>query len=182
MGQRDLVKYGIQNEVSHIRAHVCPVAHRIYVYPTRSGLDAIDTKSYRLVAGYQRGVASKTSMGYLVPPFDIKKCVALTVNVAAWRHFNFQNSDDTSVKGHKAEEMIGKMLQHGMFPIPALGDVVEEKDIQLRGGDIFIKPNALRKKEIIIQVKCDFPGGEKELGGTGNLFLQIAESNPLHKY
>ena len=71
------------------------------------------------------------------------------------------------------------MVLNGLLPIPAIADNVREIDVQLLGGDVIIKPNAIRKDEIVIQVKCDYDGGERELGGTGNLFLQVAESNPL---
>ncbi len=40
----------------------------------------------------------------------------------------------------------------------------------------------LRHNDLHTQVKCDFDGGRKELGGTGNLFLQVKEANPFKLY
>jgi len=182
MGKRDLVRYGIQNEHSHIRVHVCPRARRVYVYPTIRGIEAIESGKHRRVYGTQSGVSFATSEGYLVPPFEIRECVSLSINPNVWRHMNFNESDDTSTKGGKAESMIVQMLKRGMLPIPAIGENIADADMQISGCDIYIKPNALRKQEIVIQVKCDYPGGESEYGGTGNLFLQIAECNPLRKH
>ena len=181
MGKRNLVKYGIQNEKSDIRAHVCPQVKRIYIYPTHRGLEAIATGKYKEVLGYQKGVDYATSKGYLVPPFDIHECVALSIKNEVWEHMGFTEELDTSTKGGKAERLIYEMLKRGMFPIPAISQSVNDHDMQISGCDIYIKPNAIRRKEILIQVKCDFPGGERNLGGTGNLFLQIAECNPLRK-
>ena len=181
-GETKLIDYGIHNEQSHIRAHVCPKARRIYVYPTQRGVEAILTGEFIKVNGFQDGVSDPTSEGFLVPPFSIRECISICVNNNVWDYFDFSDADDTTVKGNKAEKMIFGMIKRGLFPIPALCEIVNDKDIQISGGDIFIKPNAIRKNEIIIQVKCDFPGGERSLGGSGNLFIQIAESNPLHKH
>ena len=174
-----MIDYGIQNEHSHIRAHVCPKAKRVYVYPTSCGLEAIATKAFRKVPGYQPGVTVATSEGYLVPPFSIRKCSAVKINNGAWDHLSFSDSDDLGTKGKKAERLVKQMVLNGLLPIPALGESVNDTDIQISGGDILVRANAIRKDDIVIQVKCDYRGGEKELGGTGNLFLQVAEINPL---
>jgi hypothetical protein len=50
--------------------------------------------------------------------------------------------------------------------------------VQIDGDDIVVLTGANR---VHIQVKCDYPGGDKALGGTGNLYLQVAERNPLKK-
>jgi hypothetical protein len=48
--------------------------------------------------------------------------------------------------------------------------------MQFEGLDIVVATR------VRIQVKLDFRGGERELGGTGNLFLQTAECNPTRSY
>ena len=91
--------------------------------------------------------------------------------------------EDTSQKGAKAEKLIVQMIINGLFPIPNQASKITENDLQVSGGDIFIKPNLLTHDDgILIQVKCDYRGGERHLGGTGNLFLQISEINPLRKH
>lgn len=174
-----MIDYGIQNESSHIRAHVCPKVRRVYVYPTECGIAAIDTGKFYLAKGFQPGIDVATAEGYLVPPFAISKCASVQLNPSVWEHLKFSKDDSTERKGKKAELLIKQMVLNGLLPIPAIADTVQEIDIQLSGGDVIIKPNAIRKGEIIIQVKCDYDGGERELGGTGNLFLQVAEINPL---
>ena len=175
---KQLVDYGIQTEDSDIRVHVCPRARRVYVYPTACGLAAIATGKYRAVKGYQKGFGFPTATGYPIPPFDIPRCSSITIRNCAWEEMAFQDEDTTTAKGEKAQRLTLGMLRAGLLPIPALGEEIDEKDIQIKGQDIIIRNGAITNKDIRIQVKCDYPGGEKELGGTGNLFLQVQECNP----
>jgi len=181
MNQR-LRNYGIQNEESDIRVHVCPVVRRVYIYPTACGQEAITRDAHPLKSGYQKGYDFPTATGYLVPPFEIKKCASIQLNEDVWKHFKFQKDDTTTQKGKKAQDLVLGMIRNGLLPIPALGEEVNEKDIQIKGQDIIIRGNAITRSGIRIQVKCDFLGGEKELGGTGNLFLQTQECNPGGHY
>lgn len=173
-----LIDYGIQNESSDIRVHVCPNAQRVYVYPTIFGLQTIDDGDYPLVNGYQKGFDFATAKGYLVPPFNIPKCASITMHPRVWTHMAFSLSDTTTAKGQKATDLVLGMLKNGLLPIPALGQEIKEFDIQVKGQDIIIKSSAITQDDIRIQVKCDYRGGEKCFGGTGNLFLQIQECNP----
>ena len=179
LGNTRLVEHGIQTEQSDLRAHVCPVARKVYVYPTKRGLEAIDSGKFRSVPGYQDGIKTATAKGYLVPPFEIKECVAISLRAEAWDYLKFSEHDTLSSKGHKAEKLILQMLKRGLFPVPALPDTVTDKDIQIRGADIIIKAGKLTRDDIVIQVKCDYRGGERSDGGTGNLFLQTEECNPF---
>lgn len=174
--QNKLFAYGIQNEESHLRAHVCPIVRRIYVFPTKNGLavlsDGIETM------GYQNGVLGATASGFRVKPFDIPKCVSLQINTTAWDNIKLDKNESTSIKGQKAVRLVVAMIKAGVFPLP-LGCIVDanlKKSIEIKGNDIFVWTV---KDRINIQVKCDFPGGEKELGGTGFLYLQTAERNPF---
>lgn len=179
MNHASLVDYGIQTEQSDIRVHVCPAIRRVYVYPTESGLLVIKTGKYRLAFGYQPGWEEPTAKGYLVPPEDIPHCVEVMFRNIAWDTLKFCKDDSTSVKGGKALRLVKSMLKRGMLPLPAETEIISDKDIQISGTDIIVKSNQLRQDDIRIQVKCDFEGGRKELGGTGNLFLQVKEINPL---
>ena len=170
--------YGIQTEDSHIRAHVCPAVRRIYVYPTVHGIAALNRG--RNALGYQPGVDGPTANGKLVKPFDIDNCVALQINERVWDAFAFDEDADTTVKGAKAVKLVVRMIKAGLFPLPA-GIIIDpnlSKAIQIKGDDIYVWT---QKSCVQIQVKCDFQGGEKHLGGTGNLYLQTAERNPLKK-
>jgi len=177
----ELYDYGIQNERSDIRAHVCPRVQRLYVFPTVEGQKAVASGAWPIRPAYQNGVVGPTAIGYLVPPFAIKKCISLEVNPAAWVTINLQESDDTSLKGKKAVELVKQMILSGMFPLPySLKEVNADltKTIQINGDDIIVNLGA---HQVHIQVKCDFGGGDPRLGGTGNLYLQVAERNPLKK-
>lgn len=182
LGNTVLVEHGIQTEQSNIRAHVCPKAKRIYVYPTWRGVDVIKSGGYRYVDAHQPGVIVTTAKGYLVPPFDIRDCVSISVNNGVWEWLAFSDDDSLRDRGRKATQLVLQMIKRGLFPIPAIGTEITDKDIQISGTDILIRSGAITQQDIIIQVKCDYPGGERELGGTGNLFLQIAECNPQRIY
>jgi len=183
LGNTQLVAYGIQTEESDIRVHVCPQVRRVYVYPTECGMNAILTGKYIEKPGYQKGIETPTATGYIVPPFDIRKCSSIKICDAAWKHIKFSPSDSLAEKGRKAEKLVRGMLKHGLLPVPMNGRQVTDEDIQKLGQDILvIKGHAIDQEDIRIQVKCDYPGGEKHLGGTGNLFLQVSECNPLRIY
>mgnify|MGYP001454409728 CR=1 FL=1 len=174
----ELFEYGIQTEDSHVRAHVCPLVRRVYVYPTIQGIEAL-TKGIEAL-GYQPGVDGPTANGMLVKPFDIAKCVSLQINDRAWEVIEFNVADETTIKGEKAVKLIVGMIKAGLFPLPA-GIIIDPNlstAIQIMGDDIFVWT---QKSCVKIQVKCDFRGGESYLGGTGNLYLQTAERNPLKK-
>lgn len=179
IGNTKLVEHGIQTEQSDLRAHVCPVACKVYVYPTKRGLEAIESERFPSVSGFQEGIKTATAKGYLVPPFEIKECIAIALRDEVWDYLRFSEQDTLPQKGKKAERLVIQMLKRGLFPIPALPASVTDKDIQIRGADIIIKAGKLTKDDIVIQVKCDYKGGAKSDGGTGNLYLQTKECNPF---
>lgn len=176
-----LYDYGIQNEQSDIRAHVCPAVHRVYVFSTAEGCRAVESGRWIKRPAFQAGVKSATAEGYCIPPFAIKGCVAVEVWAEAWQRMNFQDADSLPVKGRKAVYMVSEMIRHGLFPLPCLIGRLNanpEKRLQIAGDDIIVN---LKDSCVRIQVKCDYRGGDKTLGGTGNLYLQVAECNPLKR-
>jgi hypothetical protein len=179
MNQASLVDYGIHTEQSDVRVHVCPAVRRVYVYPTASGVAVVMTGNYPLRQAYQPGWPEPTAEGYLVPPEDIPNCVELKFRDLAWDALAFDRAESTTNKGDKAVRLVKSMLKHGLLPLPSGSRVVEEKDMQVEGTDILVHANQLRERDVRIQVKCDFYGGRRELGGTGNLFLQVRERNPF---
>ena len=171
--------YGIQNEQSDLRAHVCPLVRRVYVYPTAEGRRAIAAGGWTPRPAYQAGVTGPTAMGYCVPPFAIRRCVALEVRAEAWEKVAFCDTDDTSEKGKKAVRFVRDMIRFGVFPLPyVIGecDTDLSRTMQINGDDIVV---SVGTNQVHIQVKCDYRGGDDALGGTGNLYLQVAERNPL---
>ena len=178
--EASLIKYGIQTEDSHIRVHVCPVVKRVYVYPTITGVEAIESGKFPKVAGYQTDHEGPTAEGYLVPPFAIRKCVGLVFSERAWQKFRFSRDDALSVKGDKATRLVLAMLREGLLPLPRVAREVKDRDLQIQGMDIVVPAQVVMGEDIRIQVKCDYDGGENQLGGTGNLFMQESEYNPFH--
>jgi hypothetical protein len=84
-----------------------------------------------------------------------------------------QGHESTGTKGQKAVYVVHEMLKRGLIPIKQNIETITEQDMQISGTDIIVHSN------IRIQVKCDWKAGTKELGGTGNLFIQTAECNPF---
>lgn len=179
LGNTLLVEYGIQNEQSDIRAHVCVQAQRVYVYPTRQGTATINSGQYPRVpvrTPVGNGKTVITAEGYLVPPAAIPRCVSMPIPDRLLERVSFSASDGTTAKGEKAVRVVKWFLRHGGFPLSVHPEIIQEQDLQVQGLDIVVH---LRAR---IQVKCDYNGGARELGGSGNLFLQVAECNPLKSY
>lgn len=172
MGNTKLVSYGIQNEKSDLRAHVCVKIKKVYIYPTEAGIEAVFSGKHPLAPAYTGSI--KTATGYLVPPGCISNCEVFKIPDKWWKRVNFKDFDNTTIKGEKAVRIVKNMIIKGMMPALKLKyEEVTEKDLQIEGTDIIIRSKAK------IQVKCDYKGGE---GGTGNLFLQTSECNPLKRF
>ena len=176
LGNTELVEYGIQNEDSDLRVHVCPTVRRMYIYSTSAGVAAIETGKYEKAAANTLvdGAWIKTAEGYLVPPDDIDGCVNVTI--PEWMAAHFSKDSSTTRKGALATRLVQRFCKEGWFPLPAGAIPVDDHRMQVSGIDLIIIGDRVK-----IQVKCDFRGGPRELGGTGNLFLQVAECNPLRQ-
>ena len=170
-----LINYGIQEEDSDIRAHVSPVTQRIYVFKTMNVIRLLENSEYQEVPGYQPGIHFPTAKGNLIPPFDIPDLRVIEWNdISWWKYFN--ENDDTDKKGRFAVYFVKKIMQAGRFPLWFDAKEITDIDIDIKGTDILVKGKWK------IQVKCDFKAGPKEWGGTGNLFIQLKECNPLGKH
>lgn len=176
LGNTALVNEGIQTEKSLLRAHVCPVVKRVYIFERAMGVKAIETKRYKERQTRTNGII--TAVGYLVPPLDIEGCIEIEGKPEWWPIFKPNLS--TSDKGFLAMRMVRAMLIERMIPlsfnIPLNVLEITDQDLQINGVDIIVKTS------ITIQTKCDYKGGSKHLGGTGNLFLQTKECNPYRQY
>ena len=170
IGNTQLIEYGIQNEESDIRIHVCFGVGRIYSYETVHGADTIRNGRYREIPVWQKGI--NTATGYAVPIDDLEHN-SIKIPDELMKE-DPGDVSDLNAKGCAAVDVVRKMLIMGMIPLPHIAKEVCEKDLQLSGCDIITISHELR-----IQVKCDYKGGDKHLGGTGNLFLQTKECNPF---
>lgn len=172
----NLVEYGIQTETSDMRVHVCVVARRLYVYPTRAGLTEVESGKYKPLPVYQwvNGRKVLTAEGYAVPVTAIHPCTVVYLPDSFWMEAP-QKTDSTSVKGQKAEAIVMAAISYGYLPVVMKVSKVVDLSGQIAGGDLRVSVDAL------MQVKCDFEGGHREFKGSGHLYLQIKEANPLKR-
>jgi hypothetical protein len=172
--QPQLFDYGIHNEGSDIRAHVGMIVQRAYVFPTSKGVAAIKrhiSNGNGKVYAKQPNVNFYTASGFPVPWNEIEGIKRVQFPIA-WV-MEYRETMTLTEKGNLAVSVIEKLLKDGRFPLWIDPIYCEGKDIQISGTDIVVKGTWK------IQVKCDARCGEKELGGTGNIFLQVAERNPF---
>jgi len=175
----ELHQYGIMQEKSDTRAHVCAVVQRVYVFDTQAAREVIRNGSYPVREASQTGVNGTTATGWLVPPEDIPACVALKPRSQTWEYLDFSERHSTSHRGREAMRLVVGLIKNGMFPFPAQPTDHLHVDIDMEGKDIRAH---VAEQTRYIQVKCDRRGGAQELGGTGNLFLQKAERNPFGRH
>lgn len=169
-----LFEYGIQTEDSDIRCHVAPATKLIFVFQTKSAL-SLDLSKYPLRPAYQPDVDYRTSEGWCVPWNDIPDIRMLRWHSIPWWD-TFENLEKTTDKGIAASRVAEGLLLSGRFPLwPVNAKESLRLSVQKGGTDILLWGKWK------IQVKCDFRAGPKELGGTGNIFLQKAEINPLKR-
>ncbi len=173
MTPNNLVEYGILNESSDYRIHVCFNEHNIYVFETKYGVEAVKSGRFHRRLGYQPRVKYATSEGYPIPPSAIKECQQVQIPESIFHLYSCRKNDDTIKKGECAVNLVKDMLMRGLISLKFNPTIINEKDIQIKGIDIFIH------QDMRIQVKCDYDGG---VNGTGNLFLQTSEINPLSKH
>lgn len=168
----ELIDYGIYQENSHIRAHVSVSARCVYVFRTQVALSLVESGIYPQRSAYQPGVSGATALGYIVPIADMPDMRRVTWNDVAWWEY-FDPEMSTTEKGALAVRVVQRTLEKGLFPLwldLVITDAGKELDIQ--GTDILVR--GLWR----IQVKCDYNAGEN---GTGNLYIQTAERNPLKR-
>lgn len=172
----NLYESGIQNESANIRAHVGVLAGKLFIFKRQNAVDIM--KDYVCLPGYQPGVSEATALGYIVPPNDIEGMAIL--DIPAHYLEGFHDNLSTSEKGNRAVAIVMDCIAAGKFPFSFNGEFVIDKDIQISGTDIIVKAN------IRIEVKCDYKAsvrkGAPDKRCTGNLYIQIAESNPLKRY
>ena len=170
MNDMELFNSGIHTENSDIRAHVGVANRKVYVFQTKHGVDAMSACDVTKEA-FQPGVVYATARGKIVPWDSIKGIRVLPcTNWSRWNEFHPLMT--TSQRGALAVACVIDIMKAGRFPLWLDAWEDERENVQIKGTDILL---FCRKK---IQVKCDWSCGERP-NGTGNIFLQIAERNPL---
>lgn len=174
IGNRTLVEHGILNEESDYRVHVCVDVRRIYVFPTKAGADAVRSGRYRERSVYDERV--ETARGFLVPPLEIADVDEIILPDDVVEMVGFSRSDSTPDKGRKAERAFSICMERGLVRLPVRQAPVRDRETQLRGLDVVVSMGWA------IEVKCDYYGGPRELGGSGSLYLQTHECNPRRQF
>ena len=169
-----LFPYGIQNEKSSIRAHVCVRVGIVYVFETKYGVSAIENGSYPCLPAYTG--AQVTAMGHIVPPDGIHGIMGFNIPNDLKNEILPLENSTTSAKGEGATRIVKEMMKRGLLAMPIILEDETSPEAQIEGNDLIVS------RDNKIQVKCDWKGGTKTRGGTGNLYLQIAESNPNKAY
>jgi len=166
-----LTEYGIHTEDSDVRAHVSVVNRCILAFRTMAGRDAITRLDPPLRSARQPGVDAVTAVGWIVPVDEIEDL--RTLRFYSWPKWGrFTPELSTSEKGSLAVQCVIDCLAAGRFPLWIVAEENDERAVQIRGTDIVLSGKTK------IQVKCDYRSGPAPLG-TGNVFLQQAEMNPL---
>ena len=177
MTQPALFEYGLLEERSDLRVHVSPKTRRLYVFPTPEAQKLITDfpDRYPLKPAWQDGVDYATGLGWVVPCRDLPllRIVEIT-DEAQWVGFNPKHAPRT--KGRRAAALVKWAIENGLVPLRVRTDETQDVARQIKGADLLVVAH------LRIQVKCDWYAGPKKFGGTGNLFLQKAEANPLKSY
>jgi hypothetical protein len=172
----DLISYGIFGEDSHIRAHVGPVARKVYVYKTADMTEKIISGNYTKLPAYQNGVNGVTGYGPIVPLKDIPFVIPVSWTSTEWWNW-FNGMDDLGLKGKTAVKVVRELMLRGRFPIFVIPEEVTDIRMDIKGTDIIISG------KWHIQVKCDWKAGPADIPGcSGNLFVQTHEQNPKKIY
>lgn len=175
--QPALIEHGIQTERADIRCHVAPGTRLIFVFRT-APLLALDLTKYPEGWAGQPGVEYRTAKGYKVPIGDIPDLRTIRTRKTPWWEA-FDEAQLPQEKGRLAVSIATRLLRAGLFPLwHGYAQDSQRLEVQKNGTDILLY-GMWR-----IQVKCDFWAGPKGAygRGTGNLFLQTAELNPLKRY
>jgi len=170
-----MIKHGIEEEHSDIRAHVSLLGKQITVYKTADMLELLNKNSYKETVAFQPGWEDTTSKGWLVPLKDIHTKVVLHSSVFEWHKFT-HSSMNLSERGKMAVAAVKCAILANKFPLWVCGYTTNDKDLDIQGTDIIVDTQRH------IQVKYDWLSCPRSKGGSGNLYIQTHECNPLKIY
>lgn len=168
-----LVEYGINHEESDIRAHVSVSDNSVYVFSTTRAKTVVAENELREVEVWSDvdGRRELTATGLLAPIALLKPRRIYCPELISAAGFITGGYEITSEKGRKAQWVVKRLMQQGSFPLPVNPQIVDDVDIQVDGADLIVHGDWR------VQVKCDWRAGE-----TGNIFIQVAERNPLGQF
>lgn len=175
-GNIKLINYGIFEEESDYRIHVCPVVKRAYCYPTIPMKEMLRFNASVLQKRTARQGKLVTAEGFIVPIQMIPELQEIQIPELLLVRHRFFEDDSTTKKGQKAVQISKALLEQGLVQIAVSVEEINDIELQIKGGDTQVIVNS----GVIFQIKCDKNGGSKKHGGTGNLFIQTHECNPHH--
>lgn len=182
-GNRRLVAYGIQNEVSDYRVHVGFKTGFVFVFPTASGRKALlrvmegnGAARAVVVKDEATGAEIETARGYAVPLSYIENLSEVIIPRDVLNANPIHKGMTTSEKGMRAAQVVHAMLLRNLIPLPVRVDPTDNKALQVSGTDFLINAS------LRLQAKCDFRAGSANHGGSGNVFMQVAECNPYKRF
>lgn len=190
LGQRHLntklANYGIHIEESDWRIHVCVKAKVAYCFPREAAIVAVNQRATSNQDGHKVVTTGEivTATGYAIPIEEIDPIYPIRIPPSWLSHkynerayITIHEQMSTTAKGDKAEKIVQALWRNGYlnFIQPISLQKQTEITMQHKGIDLI----AVMPK---VQIKCDFAGGAKDLGGTGNLFIQLSECNPYQQH
>ncbi len=177
IGNKKPIDYGIHNDHSDYQARVGYLTQYIYLFPTESGrLWLEENKEVEIKTASQEGTTRVTGWGFPAPISNINGLIDILIPISIYKEFPIHRNTSTSIKGKMAVSIVSAMLEAGLIPLPLASREISDFNLQILGHDIIVNT------DLKIQVKCDFIAGHKQKGGSGNIFLQIAECNPFKRY
>lgn len=169
----NLIEHGIFQDESDYHCHVGFTVKAVYFFSTDAAKKAAQNPKWKTVSSWQPGWNSPTSEGKIPPWHKIDGCVEIIIPDMYIQAANCKRTESTSIKGQKALAIVQSLLTLGMIPLPLSPQEITAENLQIRGLDIIVKTKTT------IQVKCDYDCGSKLRGGTGNIYLELKERNPL---
>lgn len=123
----------------------------------------------------------ETARGLLVPLEDINPQYVLMSEEYPWEQWyaylkTCRNNELTTQKGRMAVNCVTNAIRMNKFPLWVCGHINNDREIDIQGTDIIV--SASRR----IQVKYDERAYPRIMGGSGNLFIQTHECNPMKNY
>ena len=174
-----LVMHGIQKYESDLVIHVCYKTGELFSFAPADAITAIESGKHIRRAAYQivKGKKQRTAGGYAIPPSEIRGCATIEIPKHVLSSYPIKDSMSTSNKGSAAQSIAYACILLNAIPQIKLSiSEVKNKSLQIKGQDLIVTASGA------IEIKCDLPGGSKARGGSGNLFLQVCESNPNKRY
>lgn len=179
-GNTKLVKYGIEEENTDYRIHVCGLTNICYVFETKKMIDYLKITKQKLREIEVKTYGVVTAKGYLVSIADFLNLgIGKEYFLPSYIWKSIGSNECEKNKGIWAVGIAKRAIEHNVIFFKYI--VKEESNVvkQIQGQDLLIVNN-----EIKAQVKCDYRACLKANNsfGTGNLFIQTWECNPTKQF